>query len=409
MDDVIEDLERAVAACMAAAERLHARHGDCALEDTVRVIGLAERGRRVLDSVLVEAVGGAERSGTARAAGWRSTTSLVEHVTTTSPGDAKRAARAGRALHALQSTAAAYRVGGLSAAQVEVMARLHANRRIRGALADAETELLGAANSLSWRAFHGMAKDWERLTDVNGSWSDTERHHANRTVSLHQDFDGSWHVRGGFGAAQGAAMAEILERFETIELHADWDHARAEHGDHASVEHLPRSAGQRRADAVWAIFNRAAASDGGGSCEPLVNIVMTLPEWQHAISQLAGDATPPPPRDRRRCSTLSGHHVHPYDALAAALCGLTRRVVLDPGGVVINLGRKTRLFTGNARQAALIADNCCAWPGCNQIGPRLQIDHRTEWQHGGPTNQANATTLCRFHNRWKTTHPHQRE
>ena len=53
----------------------------------------------------------------------------------------------------------------------------------------------------------------------------------------------------------------------------------------------------------------------------------------------------------RRCSTLSGKPSDPHDALGAALIGHVRRVVFDSRGVVIDMGRTSRLFTGTARQA----------------------------------------------------------
>ncbi|HSP02559.1 MAG TPA: hypothetical protein VLR27_03610, partial [Acidimicrobiales bacterium] len=68
-------------------------------------------------------------------------------------------------------------------------------------------------------------------------------------------------------------MAEVLERCETAELHAYWAVAREVHGDDARVEHLARTPSQRRADALVAIFTRAASAQGC-SPEPLVNIVV---------------------------------------------------------------------------------------------------------------------------------------
>ena len=53
----------------------------------------------------------------------------------------------------------------------------------------------------------------------------------------------------------------------------------------------------------------------------------------------------------RRCSTLSGKPIDPHDALGAALIGHVRRVVFDSRGVVVDMGRTSRLFTGTARQA----------------------------------------------------------
>ena len=187
----------------------------------------------------------------------------------------------------------------------------------------------------------------------------------------------------------------------------------AEHGDRASIEHLPRTDRQRRADALWNVFVTAAATPPGAQRpEPLVNIIITQTEFEAAAARSAGasandgglvDSGPVDPR-HGRCSTLEGHAIDPADAYGAAMVGHIRRVVLNAQGVVINLGRRSRLFTGGARDAALLAHPRCVWVGCDQTGAHNQIDHSTDWQHHGPSNQDNAGPLCRFHNRWRSTH-----
>jgi hypothetical protein len=87
--------------------------------------------------------------------------------------------------------------------------------------------------------------------------------------------------------------------------------------------------------------------------------------------------------------------------LAAALCGRVRRVVLDTAGVVIDLGRRARLFTGGARDAVLLGDRWCMWPGCDLRSGRCQTDHSTPWAADGPTRPDNGGPACGRHNRWK--------
>ena len=70
-------------------------------------------------------------------------------------------------------------------------------------------------------------------------------------------------------------------------------------------------------------------------------------------------------------------------------------------GVVIDLGRKARLFTGSARHAAQLQSAHCAWPGCDHPTTRCEVDHLHDYNHGGHTNPTNGAPLCGFHNRWK--------
>jgi hypothetical protein len=75
----------------------------------------------------------------------------------------------------------------------------------------------------------------------------------------------------------------------------------------------------------------------------------------------------------------------PVDAVAAAVVGQIRRVVIDGAGVVIDLGRKQRLFTGAARDAVMLLTSGCRYAGCDQPPTRCQVDHIQEWAHGGRT------------------------
>ena len=73
--------------------------------------------------------------------------------------------------------------------------------------------------------------------------------------------------------------------------------------------------------------------------------------------------------------------------------------------VIINLGRRSHVFTGSARDAALLQamldrGRRCLWPGCRHR--HYQIDHRHEWHDHGHTNVENSGPLCGRHNRHKT-------
>ncbi|RZK51922.1 MAG: HNH endonuclease, partial [Pedobacter sp.] len=55
------------------------------------------------------------------------------------------------------------------------------------------------------------------------------------------------------------------------------------------------------------------------------------------------------------------------------------------------------LYTANAD----LVFSKCRFPGCNQPATASDIDHTTDWQHGGPTNLDNLAHLCRKHHRLK--------
>ena len=130
----------------------------------------------------------------------------------------------------------------------------------------------------------------------------------------------------------------------------------------------------------------------------------TRPPSNFTSPRLAGgDPEPLDPAtvDQRRCETTAGVQIDPADMLAAVLTGHVRRVVFDAAGVVIDLGRRSRLFTGGARDAVLLGDRWCMWPGCDLRSGRCQTDHTTPWATDGPTRPDNGGTACGRHNRWK--------
>jgi hypothetical protein len=74
---------------------------------------------------------------------------------------------------------------------------------------------------------------------------------------------------------------------------------------------------------------------------------------------------------------------------------------MDSRGVVIDYGTKQRLFTGHARQAAMLLHRTCEAPGCTLPAAWSQIDHNIEWYEGGRTDQSNRAIGCGHHNRTK--------
>ena len=108
-----------------------------------------------------------------------------------------------------------------------------------------------------------------------------------------------------------------------------------------------------------------------------------------------------------RCRTTHGAPLDPADAVAAAFIGHVRRVVIGADGVITDLGRRARLFTGSARTAALLQaalddTGRCLWPGC--INRRCQVDHthRVNRRRRRHRHEHNGGPLCPRHNQWKT-------
>ena len=211
----------------------------------------------------------------------------------------------------------------------------------------------------------------------------------------------TWTVDGRMGSMMGAQINEIFAHYTAAELAADWEKARAEHGDDACDAHLPRSSDQRSADALWQVFQDAASADG--TCVPpdfCHDIVWSHDAYEAMLRRLDGEAAAPLDPETFRCETLTGTSVEPYEAAAHSLVSSVRRVIVDAAGTVIDLGR-ARSFTGSSRKAAKLQAKQCVWPGCRVPVDRCQIDHTHRHADGGRTNPGNGAPLCGRHNRTK--------
>ena len=465
--------------------------------DALAVVRGLEQGARVVRAAQVALVDEIDRRGLHKTDGHASAKVLVRHAANLSDAEALRRAKAQRALRSLPAVAAASRTGQVGACQVDRIARVHANPRVRDQLVEVEADLAVVAARLPYREFDAYLTDWERLADEDGAGDDAERDHIRRNFRIGTDLNGAVFIDGNLGSLDGAELREVHEHFAQAELHADWADARARLGDAATSDDLARSEAQRRADALMAIIRAAAANLAAtpGGSTIVTNIVIDLATFERHLRRVCSDdpnPTPDPraatlfadlathltadepaaadepgadetanaveesgpeakddsavhrkadevepapdapaddrweaaapvapaapssgsPRDGTgfRCSTLDGTPVDPAEAVTNALLGHVRRVVVDRAGVVVNMGRRTRLFTGPRHLAVLIGETTCYWPGCNEPVTHCQADHLEGFNSRtrGPTNPHNGGPACGRHNRLKehgyTTH-----
>jgi hypothetical protein len=150
----------------------------------------------------------------------------------------------------------------------------------------------------------------------------------------------------------------------------------------------------------------AAAAPGVVGAEPVVNIVTDSATFEAHLRRAAGQRDVEMPRpveyDTFRFETTRGMMLDPADIVIAATIGHVRRVVLNSAGVVTDMGRRRRLFTGAAREALDLQSGRCIWPGCGLPANRCQADHVTEWSDLGHTNPENGAPACGRHNRLKS-------
>lgn len=320
------------------------------------------------------------------------------------------------------------RIGVEHATQI---GRIHANPRIGSVLSTVIDVFVDVAEHSSVREFAAEVDTFVNLVDQDGAFTDLAESVDGRTATL-CDVDGTLHVsaRGG-DPITAAQMVAVFESFVDAEFRRDVAARRDRHGDDAESHPLPRTAAQRRFDALRAVFAAAAAApDGRALPEPTCHIVVdhrtahevlahagivlptgssvelddggSITDEQQLLAGLAAELVDDPDAFLgRRCETSTGAPIHPSVVLRALLNGHARRVVVDSRGTVIDHGTRQRLFTGLARDAALLLADVCSHPGCEVPARHCEVDHDLPWSDGGRTDQVNARVKCGHDNRAK--------
>ena len=300
--------------------------------------------------------------------------------------EARRQLRLGRAVRQMTVTKGAWEAGEITSDHVQVLAPLH-----RGVTAGAferdEHMLVELARTLSFDDFRRAVTYWEQLADPDGVESDAEARRRERDVYLAQSYQGSYIGRMNLDPVAGSIVGGELERREQELILAARAETKDRLGHDPLPDDLPRTPGQRRADALVEMAIRSmAAPQGGERPRPLITVLVDVPSAQR-ICELA-DGT-----------VITPGSVVPYledaDSRLAVFTS-SRRVEVSPS---------SRFFSGVTREAIQIRDRRCRHPYCDAPLTRCQVDHRIPWARGGPTTQANGQLLCGFHNRLKERPP----
>lgn len=318
--------------------------------------------------------------------------------------EASQRDRVMKCLRDLPSVAERYRDGLVGTCQVRRIAAVWANPRVREYVAVCEDEFLLAAREMEFVEFDRFCVEWTNRVDQDGAADKANRRWRRRNIEALQDFNGFWDLRGRMMSIDGTQLAETLDRLVDALRLADIETARAEHGDDWRA-HLPRTNPQLRYDAFMDLVRRGAAvGPDGQPLDTTTDLVIDDKTFEHHTARLLGaePTAPIDPTDRNRFSrTIDGRYVNPAEIVAASLVDHIRRVVVNAAGTVIDLGRRSRLFTGNARDATLLSEVACYWTGCWVPASKCQIDHLTPWKRHGRTNPGNGAPGCGKHNRTK--------
>ncbi len=382
---VVDDVEAAAGAAHRALDALGVALADEPIQCEA-VLRAAEHISRRVEALIVQAMAAARRSHAPEAHGHRSLAAWCRATARWSPAESADRVRTERLARDVPEVVAALDSGDAPVASVRMLARAAANVRCRQQMTGLAPQLLREAGSMPVDEFGRLARRLEQYLDADGAHRSAESAHCGRSAWIATVGD-EVHVRARFGIAQGALLREVLDRYTDAELRVD----------------ATRTAAQRRADALHAIFLSAAG--GTSSRVPTVNVVVDQATLEAATAELLSGQPCPRAGDASsyRCETIDGDPLTPFDVAAAAVVGYVRRVVFSLDGVVVDMSRRSRLFRGAAREAVWLAHRRhCVHPGCGARS--YDVDHQRPWCRGGSTNPANGVPLCGYHNRWKHEH-----
>ena len=414
LDDVADALE------IAAKLEYGGLPGAVLGDSTVRVAELKAQ-LAALESEIVAAY---DASGDWQVSGYRTVGAALTHRGRVRRAEANQTVHLARSLKAMPVVSDALSSGEISLCHARRLAKASAH----DGFSDVEALLCDHARGLSYAAFDKAVSYWEHLVDTNAAEHDATFKEQRREFHASMTFDGMGRLDGWLDPISFEEFRNALDRIEAELFNNDLRDAQAEHV-HKHAAELWRTPAQRRADALVEMARRATAvPEGAKTPEPLVIIHMDKPTFEAGLNQTLGPTLftntsphnqPPPPATNRGdtstgrlcetdsgdmltgrlCETDSGAVITPTQGVEQALRGHIRRLVYQSPGVILDYGRSTRLFTGALRQAIQARDRTCRHRGCDLPARLCEIDHITEWQHGGTTVHTNAHTRCSYHHR----------
>ncbi|MCK9895410.1 HNH endonuclease signature motif containing protein [Frankia sp. AgB32] len=150
----------------------------------------------------------------------------------------------------------------------------------------------------------------------------------------------------------------------------------------------PRSPARRRADALLELIDHALTAQTvptSGGTHPHVSVIMT---WEMLLDAGINPA-----------ETSWGLPL-PRAALNRILCDCEiTRIVLDPHGVPLDVGRTTRTIPPQIRKALIARDRGCVFPACDRPASWCAAHHVIEWWQDGTTSLDNLVLVCGEHHR----------
>ncbi len=307
--------------------------------------------------------------------GFRSCAEWLSWRVGLAPGAAREKVRVARALEALPRIARARASGEVSYSKVRELTRV--------ATPETEERLLAVARAGTAAHVERIVRGWRRV-DRQAEARESARQHANRTLHVWQDDDGTVVLRGRLTPEVGALVMRALEAARETLYQRARDLETEPSND--PTQTLPTMV-QQQADALALLAETALhhGIDPGAPGERYQVVV-------HVDAPVLADPEQPGQ------SVLEDGVRVPAGTSQRLACDASRVVMrLDDDGRIVEVGARTRTIPPALRRALQHRDHGCRFPGC---GLRFAEGHHVRhWAQGGPTTLSNLALLCRRHHR----------
>lgn len=240
---------------------------------------------------------------------------------------------------------------------------------------EAATHLTGLAGQLGVDDLRAAGRHLRHVVDPDGSARHAEEDYGRRWLAIAPLLDGMASIDGVLDAETAATLTTALAPF-LVPVGPD----------------DTRTTDQRRADGLADIVTTAVRSgqlptlSGATTALQVTVPLATLTDGVPEPARLAGTSGIPvwlaQPTVQRLACDASVH-----------------RLVLDPDGVPLDLGRAVRTFSPAQRRALAARDGGCRFPGCDRPAHFTDAHHLVPWSRGGTSDLGNGLLLCRHHHR----------
>ena len=330
--------------------------------DVVELLGAQRR----IDVELARKTGELERRDAHRQMGFPSPTNYLMSRGGISAGRARRVVADAHAMTTAPHTQRAWTDGRLSTDQARRV--FAATEMVPDEFAEAEPHLVEIIEGLSVSDTH-RALDYWRQSVIGPDIPGTESQMRRRGLSLSKTWDGMRRIDGWLTDTAGEVLETALDALMPPPAEDD-----------------PRTPRQRRHDALEDLAHSYLESEGTpkvGGAKPHIMVLADV----DALRVVAGGTH----------ETVSGQILDIEKLRMLACDSSISRIVLGPDSEILDIGRKTRVWTTAQRRAIVARDRHCVAPGCERKPQHCDIHHRTHWADGGSTSVDEGELLCRFH------------